>query len=207
MAKAKAQGSSASVAIPKGMTPISGGYAQTWDVETLPTLQGKVAEAPRTVTLTQGKETVERRCIEVRIASGDRYTVWESAALGALFDSATVAEHALKYDLRIELHRQRLRGRRPGNRVRIGAAIAFAAIGRVSTGIFHGELHRRHQVTATDLLGDHLIDRRAVVDVSAGRLLGLVGAHEGRGDPVVGTGHSGWRLSRTRVQSAQDDGL
>jgi len=74
------------------MKAIQGGYAATWNVDELPVLQGTVSDAPKTVTLTQGKRQVERRCIEVKTADGDRFTVWESAALVPLFGA--LAEEA-----------------------------------------------------------------------------------------------------------------
>lgn len=70
---------------PKGMKPIQGGYAKTWNVDEMAVLQGKVEHEPKTVTLTQGKKQVERRCVEVKTDGGERYTVWESAALVPLF--------------------------------------------------------------------------------------------------------------------------
>jgi len=86
MAKQK-QPQTPSATAPKGMKTISGGYAATWNVDEVPTLDGKVADKPKTVTLTQGKKQVERRCIEVRTADGERYTVWESAGLVTLFEA------------------------------------------------------------------------------------------------------------------------
>ena len=86
-AKAKASAPRPSATPPKGMKQIQGGYAATWDVEKLPVLQGSISEAPKTVTLTQGKKQVERRCVEVKTADGDRYTVWESAGLASLFSA------------------------------------------------------------------------------------------------------------------------
>ena len=110
------------------------------------------------------------------------------AARGALLGRAAVAEHALEHHLRIQLHRQRRRRRRPRDRVRVRAAVAFAAVARVGARILDRELHRRHQVVLADLLRDDLIDRRAGVDVGAGRLLRLVRAQERRRHPVVGAG-------------------
>jgi hypothetical protein len=88
MAKQKQSNSTA----PKGMKMIEGGYAKSWNVEEFDTISGKVSEGPKTVQLTQGKKTVDRRCIEVKTDDGERYTVWESAALGALF--AAIEEQA-----------------------------------------------------------------------------------------------------------------
>ena len=51
-------------------------------------LHGPVTGAVRSVDLTIRKEKKTVRCMEVtRKKSGERFTVWESAALGGLFDS------------------------------------------------------------------------------------------------------------------------
>ncbi len=84
-----AKASASKSAVPKGMTQLAGGYAKTWNVEEKSTMHGAVSEAPRTVTLTQGKKTVDRRCIEVKDEDGERYTVWESAGLVNLFEALT----------------------------------------------------------------------------------------------------------------------
>lgn len=84
-----------SAGVPKGMKPISGGYAKSWDVDAMPEIHGTAGEI-KTVKLTQkrkGKvEEVERRCVEVKNkADGERYTVWESATLTNLFDALAEA--------------------------------------------------------------------------------------------------------------------
>ena len=72
---------------PKGMKTLDGGFAKNWDVEQLPILEGKVEHEVKTVTLNKGtKKEADRRCCEVRTADGDRYTLWESAALVSLFE-------------------------------------------------------------------------------------------------------------------------
>ena len=131
------------------------------------------------------------------------------AALRALFRALGlhVAEQLLEHDLRIQFHRQRLRGRGPGDRVGVGAAIAFPAIARIGAGIFDRHLQRGDRRLLPDLVGDQLIDGGAVVDVRAGGFLGLVGAHVGRGHPVVRAGDAGRRLGRLRPQSAHDHNL
>ena len=96
-------------------------------------------------------------------------------------------------------------GRRgPGDRVGVGAAVAFAAVARIRARIFDRELHGRHQVVLADLLRDDLIDRGARVHVRAGRLLGLVRAQERRRHPVVGAGRARRRFGRAGMQAAQD---
>lgn len=78
-------------AVPEGFEEIGGGYAPTWKVEDLKVLHGPVTGGVREVELTIGRKKQTRRCMEVtRKKSGERYTVWESAALGELFD--TIAE-------------------------------------------------------------------------------------------------------------------
>ena len=111
-------------------------------------------------------------------------------ARGSLLGRAAVAEHALEHDLRVQLHRQRGRRRRPRDAVRVGAAVAFAAVARVRAGIFDGELHRREQVLLSDLLRDQLVDRRAVVDVGA-RRPSWACSHRGTPTPPSGRAGSG----------------
>ncbi len=119
-----------------------------------------------------------------------------------------VAEQALEDDLRVELHRQRLRGADPRDGVRVRAAVTLAAVARCRARIFDVQLHRRQQVVLPDLLRDQLIDRRAVDrDVRTGRLLRFVGAEERRRDPVIGPGRAFRRLGRLRPQAAHDRGL
>lgn len=93
MAKAKAVRNSNSnskrntAQVPKGMRVLEGGYAQQWDVDALPVLEGTVNSVPKTVTLNKGtKKEAERQCVEVHVKDGGRYTLWESAALSALFE-------------------------------------------------------------------------------------------------------------------------
>lgn len=89
MAQAKATRNSPQV--PKGMKVLDGGYAKTWNVEELPTLEGTVSAPPKEVTLNAGtKKETKRQCVEVKTKDGDRYTLWESAALGALFERLSV---------------------------------------------------------------------------------------------------------------------
>ena len=74
-------------AIPEGFEQIGGGYAPTWKPEELGVLHGPVTGGVREVEMTIGRKKQTRRCMEVtRKKSGERFTVWESAALGAMFD-------------------------------------------------------------------------------------------------------------------------
>ena len=129
------------------------------------------------------------------------------SALGALLRRAAVSEHALEDHLRIQLHRQRIGRRGPGDGVGVGATITLAAVARIRAGVLDRELHGRHQVILADLLRDHLIDGGARVYVGAGGLLGLVRAQERGGHPVVGAGRAGRRFSRAGMQAAHDHGL
>lgn len=77
----------AAEAIPEGFEEIGGGYAPTWKPEELRVLHGPVTGGVREVEMTIGRKKQTRRCMEVtRKKNGERYTVWESAALGELFD-------------------------------------------------------------------------------------------------------------------------
>ena len=77
-----------SEAIPEGFEEIGGGYAQTWKPEEHgKLLHGKVTGGVREVEMTIGRKKQTRRCLEVtQKKSGERFTLWESAALGELFD-------------------------------------------------------------------------------------------------------------------------
>ncbi len=74
--------------IPEGFEQIGAGYAPTWKPEEHgKLLHGKVTGGVRDVELTIGRKKQNRRCMEVtRKKSGERFTLWESAALGELFD-------------------------------------------------------------------------------------------------------------------------
>ncbi len=83
--------------VPKGMKQMGGGYAPTWRPENEgDTITGPVSDPVKTVEFEQrrkvkGKwetEKVERRVCEVTNSDdGQRYAVWESAALVELFDA------------------------------------------------------------------------------------------------------------------------
>lgn len=77
--------------IPEGFEEIGGGYAPTWKPEVGNVLHGPVTGGVRMVEMTIGRKKQERRCMEVTTKKGgERFTLWESAALGELFD--TIAE-------------------------------------------------------------------------------------------------------------------
>jgi len=73
--------------IPEGFETIGGGYAPSWKPEELRVLHGPVTGGVREVEMTIGRKKQTRRCMEVtRKKSGERFTVWQSAALGDFFD-------------------------------------------------------------------------------------------------------------------------
>lgn len=76
--------------IPEGMKQMGGGYAPTWKPEEIgDALHGAISGIPREVEFKQGRKTVQRRVMEITDMEGARHAVWESAALGALFDEMT----------------------------------------------------------------------------------------------------------------------
>ncbi len=87
-ATAKAEALPEAGDVPEGFSTIGGGYAPTWKPAEGPrVLHGPVTGAVREVELTIGRKKQNRRCMEVtQKKSGERFTVWESAALGELFD-------------------------------------------------------------------------------------------------------------------------
>lgn len=74
--------------IPQGMKQIGGGYAPTWDPKEGEAIHGPTTSEIKTVEMTIGRKKQERRCVEITDQNtGNRVTVWESAALGELFDA------------------------------------------------------------------------------------------------------------------------
>lgn len=88
MAKAKSPrgNAKASNGLPAGFTRIEG-FAQSWDLEEMPVLQGTWGKE-RTIQIKRGKKMEEARVCDVETEDGKRYTVWNSAGLTALFDAA-----------------------------------------------------------------------------------------------------------------------
>lgn len=79
--------------VPRGMRLLEGGYAKTWNVDEQAELEGEVRSVPKTVTLNEGtKKETQRQCVEVHTTDGERYTLWESAALGSLFERLSNAK-------------------------------------------------------------------------------------------------------------------
>ena len=75
--------------IPEGFEEIGGGYAPTWKPEEHgKLLHGRVTGGVREVELMIGRKKKQTRCMEIQQKkSGARYTLWESAALGELFET------------------------------------------------------------------------------------------------------------------------
>ena len=102
-AKAAAVALPESESVPEGFEAIGGGYAPTWKPEDMRVLHGPVTGGVREVEMTIGRKKQTRRCMEVTSQkSGERYTVWESAALGALFDQITETGEGPKVFLRFD---------------------------------------------------------------------------------------------------------
>ena len=102
-AKAKASALPSSEAVPEGFEKLGGGYAATWKPEEMKVLHGPVTGGVREVELTIGRKKQTRRCMEVtHKKSAERYTVWESAALGELFDNITETGEGPEVFLRFE---------------------------------------------------------------------------------------------------------
>ena len=86
-AKASAEALPQAEEIPEGFEQIGGGYAATWKPEEHgKLLHGPVTGGVRDVEMTIGRKKTTRRCMEVtQKKSGERFTLWESAALVELF--------------------------------------------------------------------------------------------------------------------------
>ncbi len=84
----------------------------------------------------------------------------------ALGRVAAIAEQSLENHARIDLHGQRLRGRAPGDRIHVSAAIADVADAHQS-GVLDAQFERRQRRVLADLLGRDLIDGGAGANVFA----------------------------------------
>lgn len=73
--------------IPAGMKQLGGGYAPTWDPKEGEVIHGPTTGLVKEVEMVIGRKKQVRRCVEVTDQyTGVRVTLWESAALGELFD-------------------------------------------------------------------------------------------------------------------------
>src|ERR1019366_6111200 len=75
----------------------------------------------------------------------------------ALLRTRAVAEQALEGHARIHFGGKRLRGRGPGDRVRVGATVAPVAVAEI-TGVLDAELKGGQDRVLAVLVGDQLID-------------------------------------------------
>ena len=88
--------------IPEGMKQLGGGYAPTWQPEIGDSLHGVISEGIRTVEFKQGRKVTERRVVELTTHEGERFAIWESAALGAMFDSIEADGPGGEYFIRFD---------------------------------------------------------------------------------------------------------
>ena len=89
--------------IPEGMKQMGGGYAKTWTPEEGESIHGPTTSEVREVEMTIGRKKQTRRCVEITDQeSGDRHTVWESAALVELFDELVKAGEGTVVYLRFD---------------------------------------------------------------------------------------------------------
>ena len=76
-----------SATLPEGFKQLGGGYADTWKPEEQAVLIGIVTGEVKDIEMKRGRKTINTRVIEITEAETDkRLSVWESAALGGLFD-------------------------------------------------------------------------------------------------------------------------
>ena len=100
--------------IPKGFTKLDGGYAPSWDVSKMRSIQGKVTGGVREVERTIGRKKSTTRAMEVtNKKDGERYTVWESATLRDLFDTITETGEGPEVWIRFDGHGKAKRGQHP----------------------------------------------------------------------------------------------
>ena len=77
----------ATTSVPEGFTQLGGGYADTWKCEDQAVLMGEITGEVKEVELKRGRKTINTRVLEVtEHGTEKRLSVWESAALGGLFD-------------------------------------------------------------------------------------------------------------------------
>lgn len=100
--------------IPEGFEQVGGGYAPSWKPEDQRVLHGPVTGGVREVEMTIGRKKTTRRCMEVTAKkSGQRFTVWESAALGELFDQIVETGEGPEVYIRFDGHGKKKPGQNP----------------------------------------------------------------------------------------------
>lgn len=77
----------AGVQLPEGFTPITNGeYGEPWDYEAMPVLTGTISGEVREVETGTGKNKRVSKVVTVETDDGQRFDVWESAALASWFE-------------------------------------------------------------------------------------------------------------------------
>ena len=109
--------------IPEGMQQIGGGYAPSWKPEEVPSIHGTVTGGVREVEMTIGRKKQTRRCLELTDKNTEqRYTVWESAALGDFFDVVAEAGEGGEYFIRFDGYGTAKKGQNPPKLFTVAAA-------------------------------------------------------------------------------------
>ena len=110
--------------IPDGMKQLGGGYAPTWKPENPgDCIHGTVTAGVREVEFKQGRKVQQRRVMEVTLKDSDvRFAVWESAALGELFDQVADHGEGLEVYIRFEGLGKKKAGQNPPKLFTVAAA-------------------------------------------------------------------------------------
>jgi len=99
--------------IPEGMQQIGGGFAPSWNPEVGDSVHGLITGGVREVEMTIGRKKQQRRCLELTTHDGDRFTIWESAALGDFFDQVAENGEGGEYFLRLDGYGKKKAGQNP----------------------------------------------------------------------------------------------
>lgn len=77
----------AGVQLPEGFTPITNGeYGEPWDYEAIPVLVGNISGEIREIETGTGKNKRVSKVVTIATDDGQRFDVWESAALATWFE-------------------------------------------------------------------------------------------------------------------------
>lgn len=94
---AKAARRSNGAQLPEGFEPISGSFAQKWDYESQPVIEGTVVRKD-SIDVGKGRNKRAADVMEIELDDGTKLAVWKSAALQGFFDEAQVGDEvALAY--------------------------------------------------------------------------------------------------------------
>ena len=118
-------------------------------------------------------------------------------ALGGI---RALSEHPLENFSRIDFHRKRRRGRPPGKRVHVNAAVVAVACADQSGMIFGSEFHRGKQRVLADVLRGDLIGRDARIGVGTLRRF-----RPNAAEPRCGTQRMHCRRIRGLMSQTADD--